>query len=80
MTTRELTSAMSRLWKQSESLHVGRLYSEATRNTDPTVRQQFKTDREIAGTKAWAICRCMGLVNANYSDDECEAISAALNS
>ena len=77
--TRELTSAMSLLWKKADTLQVGRLYSAATRSADPTVRQQFKADRDVVGTKAWAICCCMSLANADYTDEECEQISEALD-
>jgi len=75
-----MSPAMSALWNQATSMKVGNLYSSLTRNPDASVRAAFKIEREIEGTKAWAIFKCGCLGHANYSDSECAAISAALNS
>ena len=73
-----MNEATANLWKLAESLRIGAQYTEATRNADPAVRAAFKADREIAGTKAWGICKCMGLATANFSEDEAAAITAAI--
>jgi len=80
MTTNELTPAMSTLWNQANTMKTTALYTSLTRNPDDSIRAAFKAEKEIEGTRAWAICKCMGLATANYSDSECAAISAALNS
>ena len=80
--TRSLTPAMSKLWKKADALKVGRQYSECTRNPDKAVRDKFKRDRQIVGTKAWAICECLRLPNEveMWSDERCKSVSAALDS
>ena len=75
-----MTPAMSALWNQANTMKVGAIYSSMTRNPNESIRAAFKADREVPGTHAWAICKCMSLATANYSDSECAAISAALNS
>lgn len=75
-----MSPAMTALWDQANAMKIGNLYSSLTRNPDASIRSTFKAEREVEGTRAWAICKCGSLATANYSDSECAAISAALNS
>ncbi|MBA4274824.1 MAG: hypothetical protein C0436_04125 [Alphaproteobacteria bacterium] len=75
-----MSPAMTSLWNQANAMKVGALYTSLTRNPDDSIRATFRAEREIEGTRAWAICKCGCLTHANYSDSECAAISAALNS
>lgn len=78
--TNTMSPAMSALWNQANTMKVGNLYNSLTRNPDDSTRAAFKAEKNTEGTRAWAICKCMSLTTANYSDSECAAISAALNS
>jgi hypothetical protein len=75
-----MNEATANLWKLADSLRIGAQYTEATRNPDPSIRAAFKADKEVVGTKAWAICQCMKLSNpaTEYSEEEAAQISAAL--
>lgn len=75
-----MNNATANLWKVADSLKVGAMYTKATRNPDVEVRKAFKADKEIVGTKAWAICECMKLPNpaTSYTEEEADAILKAL--
>ena len=75
-----MNNATATLWNLADSAGVGALYMEATRNPDKAVRDQFKVDREIRGTRAWAICSCMALSNPSteYSEEDVAEIRTAL--
>ena len=75
-----MNNATANLWKIADSLKVGAMYTKATRNPDAEVRKAFKADKEIAGTKAWAVCECMKLSNptTSYTEEETASILKAL--
>ncbi len=75
-----MNNATANLWAIANKLNVGAQYTEATRNPDAEVRRAFKADKEIVGTKAWAICECMKLSNpaTSYTESEADAIIQAL--
>ena len=75
---RTMTEAVSRVWHKAAAMDVQKLYSNATRNPDKAIRDQFKADRKIRGTLAWGICEAIRLINVNATDAECEAIESAL--
>ena len=74
-----MTQKMTSLWNRANELGIGAEYNRLSRNPDVTARANFKAEREVIGTRAWAICKCMGLQTANYDDATCNAILAALN-
>lgn len=77
----KMNDATANLWHTADKLKVGAMYTEATRNPDAEIRKAFKADKEIVGTRAWAICECMKLPNpaTSYTEEEVSAIMAALN-
>jgi len=78
--TNKISTAMSDLWKLADEIGVGKIYAEKTRNADKSIRDQFKIDREIPGSFAWGIVKCMSLRSpiVQYSDDECNQITTAI--
>lgn len=74
----ELTTAQANLWKLADSLKIGRAYTEHTRNPDKSVRDSFKAEKEIRGSFAWGVCKCLSLPTANYTDEECAEIAEAI--
>ena len=74
---KQLTKKMAELWKVGNTKAFGDEYLSGTRGA---TREQFKADREIVGTRAWAICQIMRMRDPRleYSDSECDAILDAL--
>ncbi len=73
-----MNEATTKLWHAAEAAKIAAQYSAATRNPDKAIRDQFKIDREIVGSKAWGICECMTLATANFTDEQVDAILAAI--
>lgn len=59
-------------------LNVGTLYRELTRGGTVETRAQHKIDREIVGTRSWAIDQCANMAYRNLSDEVCEQVAAVL--
>lgn len=77
---KQLTEKMAALWKKAETMKTAQLYAKSTRNPDAAIRATFSADRNVAGTFAWAICRTIEMGHgADFSDAECDKISAALD-
>ena len=74
-----LSPAAAAVWRKASAMNCGALYSTATRNPDKAIRDKFRSDRYIPGTKAWGICQAVRISTCNPSDEECEAIVAALD-
>ena len=74
----ETTTNQINLINLANSMKLGAEYTRLSRNPDDAVRAEFKAQREIPGTYAWAVVKCQGIMNRTVSDEECAAITAAL--
>jgi hypothetical protein len=77
-TTTQMTEKMAQLWNAANAANVGAEHTRLSRNPDATVRAAYKAEREITGTRAWAIFKCGSLATSNHDDSTCDALIAAL--
>lgn len=76
---RELSAEMSALLHKAGMVGVKKIYLDRSRNPDPAIRAKFEKNSNIEGSFEWAVGKCLSLLNHDYTDEECIAISAALD-
>jgi hypothetical protein len=74
----QITTNQAALIALANSLNIGDEYTRLSRNPDAAVRAEFKAQREIPGTYAWAVFKCGSIMNRTVCDEECAALTAAL--
>lgn len=67
----DMTTTQQTLWNLANTIGIGAEYNTSTRNPDAAIRAQFKADRSVRGTRAWAVCVAMSLRGTMPSDEDC---------
>jgi hypothetical protein len=74
-----MTTTQNTLWHLCDTLKIGAEYNSSTRDPDATVRAQFKADRAVRGTRAWAVCVAMSMRGIAPPDEDCARAISVLS-
>lgn len=79
MNKQAISEKMTAVMARAKEINAGTTCASMMRNPDAEIRAQFKADREIEGSKAWAITLAgNALYGPMLSDDTCDKILDAL--
>lgn len=75
---KELSDKMVAVLKAADKIGYKKIDLELSRNRDKAIRDQYNKEKEIVGTRAWAIRMVIGIFSTDYDDETCDKIMEAL--
>ena len=73
-----MNKKMVAVLKAADRIGYKKIDAELSRNRDKSIRDQYNNEKEVVGTRAWAIRMVIGMFSVDYDDATCDKIIAAL--
>jgi len=75
---KKMSEKMMAALKAADGIGYKKIDAELSRNRDKSIRDKYNNEKEIVGTRAWAIRMVIGMFSADYDDATCDKIISAL--